>query len=46
MLAVPGDQWPIFLYAGYKHDVDSEDHWQGLFRSVLLVKVFLNLLLL
>lgn len=38
-LAVPGDQWPVFLYADYKHDLDSDDHWEGLFRSTLLVKV-------
>jgi hypothetical protein len=34
---VPGDQWPIFLYAGYEYD--PEDPWKGLFRSSLLVSV-------
>lgn len=36
-IAVSGDQWPIFLYAGYVYD--SEDPWNGLFRSSLLVYV-------
>jgi hypothetical protein len=36
-LAVPGDQWPIFLYYGYIYD--PEDPWNGLFRSSLLVSV-------
>jgi len=36
-LAVPGDQWPIFLYHGYTYD--PEDPWNGLFRSTLLVSV-------
>ena len=34
---VPGDQWPIFLYASYKYD--ENDPWQGLLRSSLVVKV-------
>jgi hypothetical protein len=36
-MQVPGDQWPVFLYAGY--DYDPEDPWKGLFRSPLLVSV-------
>jgi hypothetical protein len=36
-LVVSGDQWPIFLYNGYTYD--SEDPWNGLFRSSLLVSV-------
>lgn len=39
VLAIAGDQWPVFLYTGYEHSVDSKDHWEGLFRSSLLVKV-------
>ncbi|KAF9458631.1 hypothetical protein BDZ94DRAFT_1173208, partial [Collybia nuda] len=31
--------WPVFLYAGYKHDVDLQDHWEGLFQSVLLFPI-------
>lgn len=34
---VSGDQWPLFVYAGYTYD--SEDPWNGLFRSPLLVCV-------
>lgn len=34
-MAVRGDQWPVFLYAGY--DYDPEDPWKGLFRSTLLI---------
>jgi hypothetical protein len=34
-LVVSGDQWPIFLYQGYRYD--EEDPWNGLFRSRLLV---------
>lgn len=34
---VPGDQWPIFLFAGYKYD--AEDPWLGLLKSKLLVMV-------
>ncbi|KAG1851802.1 hypothetical protein C8R48DRAFT_749959 [Suillus tomentosus] len=33
--AVRGDQWPIFLYSGYVYD--SEDPWNGLLRSEILV---------
>ena len=36
-MAVPGDQWPIFLYQGYRYD--PEDPWNGLFRSNLLICV-------
>ncbi|KAG1842822.1 hypothetical protein C8R48DRAFT_751038 [Suillus tomentosus] len=34
-LWVCGDQWPIFVYA--HHTYDSEDPWNGLLRSRLLV---------
>ncbi|KAG2097501.1 uncharacterized protein F5147DRAFT_656313 [Suillus discolor] len=33
--AVRGDQWPIFLYAGYVYD--PEDPWKGLLRSDILI---------
>jgi hypothetical protein len=36
-MTVPGDQWPIFLYAGYEYD--AEDPWKGLFKSNILVCV-------
>ena len=36
-IAPSGDQWPIFLYHGYNYD--SEDPWNGLLRSALLVSV-------
>jgi hypothetical protein len=36
-MIVPGDQWPIFLYAGYEYD--PENPWKGLFRSSILVCV-------
>lgn len=36
-LAVSGDQWPIFVYQGYKYD--PEDPWYGLFRTTLLISV-------
>lgn len=36
-LAVAGDQWPIFLYHGYNYD--SDDPWNGLFRSSILISV-------
>src|SRR6202142_4641728 len=39
-MAVSGDQWPIFLYQGYSYD--TEDPWNGLFRSALLVSVSFN----
>ncbi|KIM86989.1 hypothetical protein PILCRDRAFT_4229 [Piloderma croceum F 1598] len=34
-MTVPGDQWPIFLYAGYEYD--PQNPWKGLFKSTLLV---------
>ena len=34
---IAGDQWPIFLYVGYKFD--PEELWKGLLRSALLVMV-------
>lgn len=37
-LSVTGDQWPIFLYAGYTYD--PEDPWNGLLRSNILVSAF------
>lgn len=36
-MAVSGYQWPQFLYHGYNYD--SEDPWNGLFRSAILVFV-------
>jgi len=36
-LAVPGDMWPIFLYADSQYN--SENPWDGLLRNALLVKV-------
>ncbi|KAG1879453.1 hypothetical protein C8R48DRAFT_767706 [Suillus tomentosus] len=33
--AVRGDQWPLFLYAGYVYDPDAP--WQGLLRSDILI---------
>ncbi|KAG1717906.1 hypothetical protein EDB19DRAFT_1838927 [Suillus lakei] len=33
--AVRGDQWPMFLYAGYVYD--PEDPWTGLLRSEILI---------
>ncbi|KAG1803219.1 hypothetical protein EV424DRAFT_1331093 [Suillus variegatus] len=33
--AVRGDQWPIFLYAGYEYD--PEDPWKGLLKSDILI---------
>lgn len=32
---VHGDQWPIFLYAGYEYD--PKDPWKGLLRSEILI---------
>ena len=43
-LAVSGDQWPIFLYAGYTYD--PEDPWNGLLRSTILVYVSTLIILL
>lgn len=36
-ISIAGDQWPIFLYAGYKFD--PEEPWKGLLRSTILVSV-------
>jgi hypothetical protein len=36
-LLVSGNQWPIFLYQGFRYD--EEDPWNGLFRSSLLILV-------
>ncbi|KAG1779360.1 hypothetical protein EV702DRAFT_1178492 [Suillus placidus] len=33
--AVRGDQWPMFLYAGYVYD--PKDPWKGLLRSKILI---------
>ncbi|KAG2059901.1 hypothetical protein BDR06DRAFT_873106 [Suillus hirtellus] len=35
---VHGDQWPMFLYAGY--DYDPKDPWKGLLKSEILVYSF------
>jgi len=37
-LLIPGDQWPLFLYAGQAFD--QEDPWKGLFRSAILVSAY------
>ncbi|OBZ65520.1 hypothetical protein A0H81_14484 [Grifola frondosa] len=37
-MTVPGDQWPIFLYANNQYDPD--DPWNGLLRSRLLVTAY------
>ena len=39
-IQVAGDHWPIFLYANYTYD--SEDPWNSLLRSGLLVSVSCN----
>ncbi|KAG1892827.1 hypothetical protein F4604DRAFT_1876054 [Suillus subluteus] len=36
--AVHGDQWPMFLYAGY--DYDPKDPWKGLLKSEILISWF------
>lgn len=36
-LLVPGDQWPLFIYAG--QIFSDEDPWKGLFRSKIMVQV-------
>lgn len=36
-MTVPGDQWPIFLYAGSVYDPNNP--WAGLLRSGILVYV-------
>ncbi|KAI6006877.1 hypothetical protein EDD15DRAFT_2383856 [Pisolithus albus] len=37
-IQVPGDQWPVFLYADYSYD--PEDPWNGLLCSGLLVAAY------
>ncbi|KAI6043871.1 hypothetical protein EDC04DRAFT_2866071 [Pisolithus marmoratus] len=37
-IQVPGDQWSVFLYAGYTYDL--EDPWNGLLHSSLLVSAY------
>ncbi|KAI6019353.1 hypothetical protein BKA83DRAFT_10736 [Pisolithus microcarpus] len=37
-IQVPGDQWPVFLYADYSYD--PEDQWNGLLQSGLLVSAY------
>ena len=39
-MQVPGDQWPIFIYAHCEYK--PEDMWKGAFRSAILVTVKLN----
>jgi hypothetical protein len=41
-MLIPGDQWPVFLYAGYHFD--PEDPWRGLLRSSILLSVRFQLL--
>ena len=36
-MQVPGDQWPIFIYA--RCEYEPEDAWKGAFRSAILVTV-------
>ena len=36
-MQVPGDQWPIFIYA--RCEYDPEDAWKGAFRSAILIAV-------
>lgn len=36
-MSIPGDQWPILLYADYKYY--PEDAWKGLLKSNILVSV-------
>jgi hypothetical protein len=36
-MQVPGDQWPIFIYA--RCEYDPEDAWKGAFRNAILVAV-------
>jgi hypothetical protein len=40
-MLIPGDQWPIFLYAGY--EFDPEEPWRGLLRSSILISVRFHL---
>jgi hypothetical protein len=39
-LVPTGDLWPRFIYKNYEYS--SEDVWDGLLRSILLVKVCLR----
>jgi hypothetical protein len=36
-MMVAGDQWPVFIYEGYRYDPEAP--WTGLLRSSLLVTV-------
>lgn len=36
-LLVPGDQWPLFVYAAQAFD--HEDPWKGLFKSRIMIQV-------
>ena len=36
-ILIAGDQWPIFVYMGYKFN--PEEPWGGLLRSSILVSV-------
>jgi hypothetical protein len=36
-MVIPGDQWPLFLYANCEYDPD--DPWKGLLRNSILVSV-------
>jgi hypothetical protein len=39
-MAVPGDQWPLLVYA--RQEYDPEEPWDGLFRSQLLIWVVIH----
>ena len=39
-IAVRGDQWPMLVYANQEYD--EEEPWVGLFRSQLLVWVWIS----
>lgn len=41
-MVVSGDQWPMLVYGDQEYD--SEDPWNGLFRSQILVWVSVSLL--
>lgn len=38
-MAIPGDHWPIFLYAGY--DYDPDDPWKGLHQEIVDIRLSL-----
>lgn len=40
-MVVPGDQWPIFLYASSMYDPNKP--WDGLLRNEILVSVRVNI---